>query len=310
MTMAKRIGFMNTSGARILAFRMPVTLVTSTKAVLLAILFTGMSVAIGVSTALYVGYRKAQEKLNVDGGTLRQAVTTFANFEETMHNIAGDEEGEFGKRAARLRKDHPFTPPANALLTQHQVEQFISVKGKLMEIDEEMAADMKREPSDRPSAGFLLKWNFFTRGQRLRMAQIEALEAQRMPLEEYNWVHLNLYTAMVSEGFKPEDQKADWAAEVQRTIDQSTQEIDRQLNDPGTTEARRAELRDLRATMAEGRETLTDATHALQKTLQSVPAENRQLVQRYRDTLAKDFVAGIDIEMVDIMRAIEAARAR
>ena len=58
----------------------------------------------------------------------QEFASTFTNFEETLHNIAGDEEGEFGKHAAKLRASHPFTPPADGRLTEHQVQQFIAVK--------------------------------------------------------------------------------------------------------------------------------------------------------------------------------------
>lgn len=276
--------------------------VSSTKAIVLAVLFTGLSAAIGVSTALYVGYRKTQEKLNVDGATLRQIVTTAANLDETLHNIAADDEGEFGKRAVVLRERHPFTPPADGRLTERQLHQFIAVKRRLLGIDDEMAADARKEPSGEPGAGFILKWNFFSRANRLRTAQIEALEEQQMPLDEYSWVHLQVYLALVSDGMKTD--------EMQKAIERSVHEVERQLDDPTSPAAARAKMQDVRATVAEGRKMLTDTEHAVPGSLQSVPAENKELVTRYREDLSRVFLAAIDLDTIDIMRGIETAKAK
>ncbi len=282
---------------------------TTTKAVLLTLLFTGMSAAIGVSTGVYVGYRKAQEKLNVDGGTLLQTASTFGNFDETLRTIAAAPDSDFGKRAAALRASHPFTPPADGRLTEHQIDQFLAVKRKLMDIDDEMAADFQRDNNGgQPSTGNLLKWNFFSRTQRLRMAQIDALETQQMTFEEYNWVHFRIYQALVALGVKPEDLKQDWAAEVQKAVDQSSSDIERQLDDPSTPETRKRDLRDLQKSLADGRQTLTDSAHSLQTTLASVPDENKQLVREHQDALAKALLAAVELETLDIMRALESGK--
>ncbi len=282
---------------------------TTAKAIILAILLTGFSAAIGVSTAVYVGYRKAQEKLHVDGGTLLQTISNAADMEGTLHNIAADSEGTFGKRAAALSARYSFKPPADGSLTERQLQQFLAVKQKLYEIDTEMAADMQREPSKEMSPGLLLKWNFFNRVDRLRAAEIEALEQQSMPFDEYNWVHLEIYTAMVTQGFKPEEQRADWGNEVQKGIDQSLQQIDAKLNDPATSAAQREELRRARQSMTEGREALTDSAHALQQKLASVPESNKALVRKYEVELHKVFLAGLELDTIDIMKAMEGERA-
>ena len=258
---------------------------SSTKAIVLAVFITGLSAVIGVSTALYYGYRKAQEKLNVDGAAIRQVVTTVANLDETLHNIAGDDEGEFGKRAAAIAQQHPFTPPSDGILTEHQLQQFIAVKQKLAAVDqEERAVD------------------YFTRVNRLRMAQIAGLEEQQMPLDEYSWVHLNVYLALVAQGMNTD--------EMQKTIDRSMNDVDHQLDGGSATPDERARLQDVRASIAEGREAMTDPAHALPKTSQSVPNENKELVLRHRDDLSRVFLAAIDLDTIDIMRCIETAKAK
>jgi len=283
---------------------------TTAKAIVLAIVLTGLSAVIGASTAVYVGYRKAQEKLHVDGGTLLQTVSNAADIEGTLHNIAADSEGSFGKRAAAIGAAHPFTPPSDGTLSERQVQQFLAVKQALNEVDQQMAADMKKEPAKEPSAGFLLKWNFFNRVDRLRSAQIEALEQQSMSFEEYNWVHLAIYTAMVTQGFKPEEQRADWGAEVRRNVDESLRQIDEKLSDPSLPAARREELQRAKQSMTEGREVLTDSAHALQQKLQSVPESNKALVQKYSAELRSVFLSGFELDAIDIMKAVERAGAR
>lgn len=258
---------------------------TTTKAIVLAVFFTGLSAVIGVSTGVYIGYRKAQEKLNVDGATLRQAVTTIANIDQTLHNIAADDDGEFGKRAAALRDSHPFTPPSDGVLTEHQVQQFIAVKQKLLAVDQQGGAV-----------------DFFTRVNTLRMKQIEGLEEQQMSLDEYNWVHLTIYATLVAEGMKTD--------EVGKSIDRSISDVDAQLDRGNTSSDARAQLQDVRASISEGREALTDPAHALPKSLQSVPDANKELVTRYRDELGKVFLSAVDLDAIDMMRGLETAKAK
>ena len=277
---------------------------TTTKAILISILLTAMSAGIAGSTALYIGYRKAQEKLKLDSDSMSRVLHTATDYEGTIHNIAADEEGEFGKRAAKLEEAHPFTKPSDGRLTERQIQQFIAVKRKLLEVDQEMAADMQQETSKELSAGYLLKWNFFTRVDHLRQVEIETLEQQQMTFGEYNWVHLAIYTALITEGFKPEEHREDWSAEVGKNFDRSLSEVESQLSDPSITPERRAELEKLKASMSEGRDALVDSTHALQTTLESVPQENKELVRRYKDELGKVFVSAIELDTIDIMRGL------
>jgi len=281
--------------------------VTTTKAIVIAILLTLMSIGIGVATGVYIGYRKAQEALKVDGGTLRQTVSNLTNYEETVHNIAADGEGEFGKRAAVLEGRYPFQPPVDGRLTEKQIAQFVAVKNSLMAIDQEMAAESQKE-GQQPSAVFLLKWNFFSRLNRLRMTQIEALEEQRMSFDEYNWVHVAIFAALIKDGMNPAEKNANWATEVQQAAERSAAEIDRQLADPSITAERRAQLEQVRSTISQGRDALTDAAHSLQKAIDSVPEENRALVAAHREELGRVFSAALDMETVDIMKAMEKAK--
>lgn len=280
---------------------------SSAKMILLAVLFTGLSVVIGGSTGAYIGYRKAQEKLGVQSGTLGKTFSTFANFEETLQDIAAADEGPFGKRAVALRERYPFTPPANGALTDEQMRKFLAVKEALAAIDQEMAADIERDGGKEPSAGFILKWNFFTRLKRLRDVQIEALEQQSMTLEEYNWVHLQVYKVLMAEGVRPEENRA--GITVDETFDQSARAIDQELASNEITPERRQELEALRKRLEEGREVMTGAADQLQKSLSEIPPGNRQLVEQYQERIAKTFFVAIDLDTVDVMRAMETAGA-
>ncbi len=280
---------------------------------LLAFFFTGLSVVIGVSTGGYIGYRKAQEKLGLSDGTIRQAVSTLTGFEGTLHNIIGDDESEFGKRAAALGRSVPFAPPPDGRMTPQQMEHFLAVKRRLRSIDEEMGADVKADEArpgtgDKTSAAFLVKWNFFTRVQRLRMAQIDELERQRMSVEEYNWVHVAIYRAMLAEGMNGDDRRGDWAAGIKESLDRSSGEIERQLRDAAIPAARRKELEEIRSRIAGRRDVAAGIAGVAQKSLNEVPAENRELVRRYGRELGDVFLAAIDLDSVDFFRAIEPAQ--
>jgi hypothetical protein len=284
--------------------------VSSTKLILTAVGLTILSVVIGGSTVAYVGYRKAQEKLGVSGSDLGRTLSTFTNFEETLADIAGTDGGEFGKRASKLRDRYPFQRPPSGALTEPQVQAFIAVKDALLAIDQEMQADMIKEPSREPGISVLTKWNFFTRLQRLRMAQIAELERRNMTVEEYNWVHYEIYKVLVSEGALPRNDQSDWRTVMSETIDRSARAIDDELSSSETTPERRRELETIRATMAESRDFLTGVAAELQEELRSIPSENRSLVEQYQSQISNSFMSAIDLDAIDIMKGMENAEAR
>lgn len=283
---------------------------TSAKLILMALALTVLSLVIGGSTVAYVGYRKAQEKLGVSGGDLGRTLSTFTNFEETLADIAGTDGGEFGKRASKLRDRYPFRHPANGALTERQVQAFIAVKEGLLAVDQEMQGDIMKEPSGEPGVAFLAKWNFFTRLQRLRMVQIAELERRSMTVEEYNWVHYEIYKVLVSEGTLPRNDQSDWGAAMRESLDHSARAIDDELASREITAERRRELETIRARMAEGHEVLTGAAAGLQEELESIPPENRSVVERYKSQLARSFMSAIDLDAIDIMKGMESAEAR
>ena len=131
-----------------------------------------------------------------------------------------------------------------------------------------------------------------------------------MTVEEYNWVHYDIYKVLVSEGALPRNDQSDWGTAMRESLDRSARAIDDELASPETTPERRRELETIRARMAEGHDVLTGAAAALQEELRSIPPENRDLVEQYKSQLARTFMSAIDLDAIDIMKGMENAEAR
>lgn len=277
---------------------------TNAKLFVMAFLLTGLSAVIGVGTAGYIGWKEAKEKLDAPDGTISQAVSAVSDFEETLATIRGDVEGsEFGDRMDRLRRQYPFVTPANGLLTESQVQKFLAVKRRFRAIDSEMIADGNRDGKE-PGLGTLVKWNFFTRLRRLRLEQAEELERQGMSLDEFRWVYVEIFKALVADGRK-KDRKRDIGAELNEHSNRSREEIDRRLGDGNLSAEERRQLEAAREEISRRTAQLVPAVEAITEKLDAVPQENIDLVRRFQPELSELFVAGADLDSIEFFTALE-----
>lgn len=280
---------------------------TNTKLILLAFLFTGLSVVIGGGTAIYVTVRKVEKELDLPPGGVRAAVSTLTGLPEAIENIRGDADSEFGRRVEVLRRRHPFVPPPGGILTDDRIARYLAVRRELAVVDDEMTRDMNR-PGGEQSVGNLMKWNFLTRLNRLRSVQAAALEEQKMPLEEYHFVAVSVLKASMAAGLTADDRRRDWAAEMQQSIDRSAADLDARIAASSGTE--RELLEQARADMEERRKAIVGLAAITEDELKRVPPENIAAVQRHRQELSDHLFTAIDLDAVDFFLALERSGAR
>lgn len=280
---------------------------TTAKALLLAFCLTGVSIVVGVGTAGYIAWKETKKKLDIPDGAAASVVSTFSDFDETIATIRGDVEGsDYGKRMEALRRRHPFEPPSPRTITPAQVETFLAVKRRFGAVDAEMTADSQRDAST-PSAGTLLKWNFFTRLRRLRLEQVEELERHGMSLDEFRYVQVEIYKAIMADesAARPEAKNRDYAAELDQATSRSRAEIDRKLAEGNLTGEERRRLEGARDEMARRSAALGSLANAVRDTVESVPPENIEIIRLRKQEITEVFLAGADLDSVEFFIALE-----
>ena len=272
-----------------------------------AFLLTGASGLIAVGAGSYVAMKQTEKRLGVSARDVAQSVSTIAQFDEVLMNIRRDPDGEFGRTAAELRERHPFREPAvDGALTEESLRKFLAVKTRIAEVDTEMANDMQRSSENSPQ--MLMKWNFFTRTNRLRTVQAQALEENRLSFEEYHYIEATVMKVMLAEGSGTEEERAKWKAELSETLEKANAEIDEQLRNPALTPGSRTLLEQTRSEV-DAREALTSVAQSAIDEIGSMPPETIALVNRNREELQRAMVAGPELGMIDLMMVIDESGA-
>lgn len=269
---------------------------TTGKTYFLAFLLIGLSIVIAVSAGSWIAFQKTRQALENPDGTLARTVTAVSNLDGTLRDVSGKDGGEFGRRRESLRERFPFEQPDDGILTEHQMEQFLAVKRKVAEVEGEMSAARSLSPAAK--ASLATTWDAVSRLHRIRLVQIEALEQQRMPVEEYRWVYREISRAMVASGFEPA------AAAAKESLQSSAGEAGL----PAMSAEQKSAFGDLFDSIESGREILTGTGQGLHQNLAPVPPENRRMVERYRDDLDRYLFAGVDLDAVDVIAAMNAAK--
>lgn len=124
------------------------------------------------------------------------AVILFAAGGYLMDRFVGEtiasEGSSFGKRAEQLQKSNPFRESADGRITEDQLRRFLGVSQKCMETVNfpEVQKEIDRiKNSENP---YWDGYKFFKEfGNRYRNALLDALEAHKMSLPEYQYIHKN-----------------------------------------------------------------------------------------------------------------------
>lgn len=114
---------------------------------------------------------------------------------------------EFQEWEDRIDVQTPFTPPADGLLTEAQVNSFVAVYDAMVEVSGTGLADMQGTLAELNSSNnqdfqeVVSKLRELGRGleiaRQTRDAQVEAINAQGMSVQEYRWVRQTVMSSLV-----------------------------------------------------------------------------------------------------------------
>lgn len=211
-----------------------------------------------------------------------------------IENISGGAESDYGKKAAKLKDAHPFTAPADNVITEDQLMRFLSVRKAVYAVYKQNEAEIKSMQNRPGNVSDVWKGMEFVND--LRMAQVNELEKQNMSTEEYQFIAVMIYAGWIGkaakEGLKGEKSYEDATNnQLQKQID----EMDKQLADPNTPEATKTQLRTLRDTLESQKKVLTPEMKELDQGLQKIPQQNMDLFDKHKEEIEKYSMGGLEM---------------
>jgi hypothetical protein len=208
---------------------------------------------------------------------------------ESVKNVAGTEDSEYGKKGAELTKDYPFTPPSNGIITENQLQRFLNVRKSLYEIYRNHEAEFKDLQNQSNQSGFGTAMKGFSLMNELKKTQLEALTEQHMSPDEYRYIVTMVYTTWGSKLANDAKPAANNAVEG---LQKSIEELDKQIADPNTPDVLKEQLKKTKEAMEFQIKSYSEIANADAST--SVAQTNIDLFNKYQKEITKYQMGGLE----------------
>ena len=202
---------------------------------------------------------------------------------------------EAEKTTEQLSKDYPFTPPANGVITENQLQRFLAARKQIFSVYQKYESEFKKLEGKDADFSVLTKGiSFF---KEVREEHARALAAQRMPPAEYQYIVNSVYKTWAASGTKDALKDKTFEDVADSQLKESIERIDQQLKDPKTPEAAKKALEKTREEFQKQRDKIGENTIVKQMdaTLESVPAENLALFKKHEAEIRKYSMAGLEL---------------
>ena len=198
------------------------------------------------------------------------------------------------KKTEQLSKDYPFTPPANGVITEKQLQRFLAVRKQVYAVYKRYESDFKKLENQKPDLSVVTKgWSFI---KDVRNEQANALTAQKMSPEEYQYIVDAVYKTWMAAGTKDAMHNQSFNDLAQKELKESIEKIDQQLRDPKTPEPARKALQKTRDEMQSQLKHLPEnsVVKQMDSTLESIPKENLALFKKYEKEIKEYSMGGLE----------------
>ena len=204
---------------------------------------------------------------------------------------AGNQE----KITKQLSQNYPFTPPATGVITEPQLQRFLAVRKQIYGVYKRYEAEFKKLEQNKSDFSVLTKglglW------KDLRKEHTNALAAQKMSPEEYQYIVNAVYKTWFASGTKDVLKDQSFSDAAEKNLRDIIEGIDKQLKDPSTSEAKKKALQATRDQLQSQLENLSknSALKKMDSTLDSIPAENLALFKKYEKEITQYSMAGLEL---------------
>ncbi|MCI0413198.1 hypothetical protein L0222_10420 [bacterium] len=198
------------------------------------------------------------------------------------------------KTTKQLSQNYPFTPPANGVITESQMQRFLAARKQIFSVYKRYEGELKKLDKDKPDLSVLTKgWSFW---KDLRAEHAKALAAQKMSPEEYQYIVNAVYKTWLASGTKEVLKDQSFSDAAEKNLRDMIESIDKQLKDPATPDGTKKALQTTRDQLQSQLDNLSknSALKKMDSTLDSVPNENLALFKKYEKEIVQYSMAGLE----------------
>jgi CHAT domain-containing protein len=199
------------------------------------------------------------------------------------------------KSTEQLNRNYRFTAPANGVITEKQLQRFLAVRKQIFTVYKRYEGEFKKLEQDNTDLSVLTKgWGFW---KDLRKEHTNALQAQKMSPEEYQYIVNAVYKTRFAAGTKDALKDQSFSDAAEKNLRDMIEGIDKQLKDPSTPDATKKALQTTRDQLQSQLENLSknSALKKMDSTLDSIPAENLALFKKYEKEIVQYSMAGLEL---------------
>jgi len=203
--------------------------------------------------------------------------------------------GDYEKTNKELSQNYPFTPPANGVITEKQLQRFLAARKQIYAVYQRYEGEFKKlENKDRDLSVVTKGWSFW---KDLRKEHANALQAQKMSPEEYRYIVNAVYKTWAAAGTKEALNDQSFSDTAEKNLRDMIETIDKQLKDPATPDSTKKALQKTRDELQTQLENVSEnsALKKMDTTLESVPEENLALFKKYEKEIKQYSMAGLEL---------------
>ncbi len=221
--------------------------------------------------------------------------TKIAQKVETVKNMAGTEDSEYGKKAAELKKDYPFKPPATGIISENELNRFLQVRQAMFGVYKKYEPQFK-DLEKKKQAGLSDIMNFGDMMNEVRIAQVNALQDQKMSPDEYTYMVTSIYKTWYAKGMKDMLKGGTLTGQSADTLKLQIAMLDQQLLQANLPDEQKKALQDTRTQLQTQLDGLGQNKELQQADaeLASVPKENLDLFSRHQKEIEQYSMSGLE----------------
>lgn len=220
----------------------------------------------------------------------------FKKKTETLGNLIGTENSEYGKKMTELKKDYPFTPPAGDVITEDQLVRFLAVRKEVYQVWKNHEVEFKKM-ADQKNPDLSAPLKSLDVLNEVRMKQAEALAEHHMGPDEYRYLVQMVYITWIASGTKDVLKDKSITQIGKEQLQTQIDNLDKQIKDPGTNDEVRKQLQSVRDQLQKQLDGL-DQNQELAKAdeaLNSIPQQDLDLFKKHEEEIKQYSMAGLEL---------------
>lgn len=224
------------------------------------------------------------------------ATSWFKKKTETLGNLVGTENSEYGKKLSELKKDYPFTPPSDNVITDDELTRYLSVRKSVFDVYKKHKEEIDKlsKQSNPDWSGAMNSLGILN---DVHMAKVDSLQENHLGPDEYEYLTKMIYSTWAAATTKDALKDKSLKQLGSDTLKSQIEGLDKQINDPKANPEVKKQLQAVRDQLQKQLDELqTNPEYSKpDEALNSIPQQNIDLFKKHEEEIKKYSLAGLEM---------------